>query len=172
MSADDSVDDDAGDFSGLVIAVLELAQRGNPKSQACRISFVPGGRFRVEIPAVVVEAWGVGELADGVEVLAVELAKPDHHIGHLHTGVVDVVLGLDRDAAKPQEANEGVTEGGVSKMPDVGRFVRIDRRVLDDDLPLRVGGCGLGARGREAPDHKGRSIQVEIEVAAGCSGDP
>ena len=67
------------------------------------------------------------------------MAKADDHIGDLHAGVVNVVLHLDGLAGGAQQANRGVAEHGVPQVTDVGRLVRIDRRVLNDDLAAELG---------------------------------
>ena len=72
--------------------------------------------------------------ADLVERLSLEHAESDDDVGHLHAGVVDVVLHLDRDAAEAQHADERVAQRGIAQMADVRRLVRVDRRVLDDGL--------------------------------------
>ncbi len=60
--------------------------------------------------------------------------EPDHHVGHLHAGVVDVVLHLDGAAARAQHAHERVAQDRVAQMADVRGLVGIDVGVLDDDL--------------------------------------
>ena len=66
--------------------------------------------------------------------LPLELAESDDDVGHLHAGVVDVVLHLDRNAAEALHADERVAERGVPQVSDVRGLVRIDGRVLDDRL--------------------------------------
>ena len=58
-------------------------------------------------------------------------SKPDHHIGHLHAGVVDVVLHIDLLPRRAQQAHKRVAQNGVAQMPDVRRLVGIDAGVLD-----------------------------------------
>ena len=101
------------------------------------VLLVPLGDAGVEIPAVVVEARRVGERADLVEPLVFQLAEADGDVGHLHAGVVDVVLDLDLAAEETQQPAEGIAERGVAQVPDVRGLVRIDRRVLDDGLERR-----------------------------------
>ena len=67
--------------------------------------------------------------------------EADHHVGHLHAGVVDVVLHLDALPARAQHAHERIAQRGVAQVPDVRRLVGIDVGVLDDDL--FAGGRGL-----------------------------
>src|SRR5439155_2499858 len=105
---------------------------------------------RVEIPAVVIEPRGIGDSAHAVQIFLFELAEADDDIGHLHAGVLDVVLHFDRYAAKSLNADERVAKRGVAQMPDVRGCVGIDRRVLDDGLARRGGSkrtrptCAIG----------------------------
>jgi hypothetical protein len=106
----------------------------------------------------------VGDRADLVERLLLELAEAHHDVGHLHAGVVDVVLHLHARAAEPQRADERVAQRGVAEMADVGRLVRVDRRVLDDRL------AALAATGRESASaltQERRADRERIEVAVG-----
>ena len=74
-----------------------------------------------------------------------------HHVGHLHAGVVDVVLHLDALAARAQHAHEGVAQRGVAQVADVRRLVGIDVGVLDDDLLAGRGGRFGSPRSSAAP---------------------
>ena len=123
-----------GDRRRLAAAVLDVVQCGGANLQPLFVFVVPLGDAGVEIPAVVVESRRVGDAADVVEALVLELAEPDDHVGHLDACVVDVVLHLDRHAAKPLHAHERVAERRVSQVADVRRLVRVDRGVLDDGL--------------------------------------
>ncbi len=116
----------------------------SPRSISCSVAartsmrslllVVPARDLRVQVPAVVVEARFAGQGLDLGRAPALEVAEADHHVGHLHAGVVDVVLNLDRMAEEPQRAHQRVAEGGVPQVADVRRLVRIDGRVLDDHL--------------------------------------
>ena len=66
-----------------------------------------------------------------------ELAEADDDVGHLHAGVVDVVLHFDRRAAEGEGPHQRVAERGVAQVTDVRRLVRVDRGVLDDGLLRR-----------------------------------
>ena len=68
------------------------------------------------------------------------MLETHHHVGHLHAGVVDVVLHFDVAAGGAQHADEGVAQDGVAQVPDVRGFVGIDVGVLDDDLFRLDGG--------------------------------
>ena len=65
------------------------------------------------------------------------MKKPDHHVGHLHAGVVDVVLHFHAPARRAQHAHEGVAQDGVAQVADVRGLVGIDIGVLDNDLARR-----------------------------------
>ena len=62
-----------------------------------------------------------------------------HHVGHLHAGVVDVILHLDLRSGSAQHPNERIAQCGVPQMADVRRLVRIDVGVLDNDFAARRG---------------------------------
>ena len=86
-----------------------------------------------------------------------------HHVGHLHAGVVDVVLHLDAMAARAQHAHERVAQRGVAQVADVRRLVGIDVGVLDDDLFARAGGgLGLAAQQRRGV---GAAVEPDVDVA-------
>jgi glycerol-3-phosphate responsive antiterminator len=59
------------------------------------------------------------------------MQKAHHHIGHLHAGVVDVVLHVDLLAGGAQQAHKRVAENGVAQVADVRGLVGIDAGVLD-----------------------------------------
>ena len=89
--------------------------------------------------------------------------EADHDIGHLHAGVVDVVLHLDAVAEGAQHAHERVAQRGVAQVADVRRLVGIDVGVLDDDL-FAGGrrGCGIAAQERSAIR---AAVEPDIDVA-------
>ncbi len=91
------------------------------------------------------------------------MVEAHHHVGHLYTGVVDVVLHLDFAAGGAEHAHEGVAQNRVAHMPDVRGLVRVDVGVLDDDL---AGGCGGGLHvaGEQSRTVR-RSIQAQVDVA-------
>ena len=63
-----------------------------------------------------------------------QVMEAHHHIGHLHAGIVDVILHFHAVPAGTQHTHECIAQRGVAQMPDVRRFVGIDIGVLDDDL--------------------------------------
>ena len=64
--------------------------------------------------------------------LLFEMQESDHDVGHLHAGVVDVVLHIDLVAGGAQQADKRVAEDGVAQMADVRGLVGIDAGVLDE----------------------------------------
>ena len=118
---------------------------------------------RAEIPAVVIEACRVGDLANLVERLALDDAEADDHVGHLDTGIVDVVLHLDRNTAEAEHPHQRVAECGVPQVADVRGLVRIDCRVFDD------GFAGVRMRGRagvpETLEQERPAFKEEVQVS-------
>ena len=172
VAADDAVGDEGGHLRGLVAAVLDVVQRVGAVLQPRLVRLVPLGDPRVEVPAVVVEPRRVGDLRGPPPGLLLELAEADDDVGHLHAGVVDVVLDLDGHAAEPQDAHQRVAERRVAEVPDVRRLVRVDGGVLDDRLD---GVAHLGCRGPTADagsaaalppvaEQERRAVEEQIEV--------
>ena len=92
------------------------------------------------------------------------MEKSHDDIGNLDAGIVDVVLNLDLVSREAENANESIADGGVPKVTDVGRLVRIDVGVLDDHLPAG----GFERRQPAGPQRGRRRSQdespVEVEV--------
>ena len=65
------------------------------------------------------------------------MQEADHHIGHLHAGVVDVVLHVDFLPGGAQQADKRVAQNCVAQVADVRGLVGIDAGVLDQ----RVHAC-------------------------------
>ena len=91
------------------------------------------------------------------------MLEADDDVGHLDAGVVEVVLDLDALAEPAEDVDEDVAEDGVPEVPDVGGLVRVDVRVLDDDLP---GGALDRGRGDEHRGEGLRAVEEEVHVAA------
>ena len=157
------------------------ARRPSPASSAWRVRRRSSSRcgslsyqradLAVEVPADVVEGLGQGfDVGDGA---AAQVEEADDDIGDLHARVVDVVLDLRRLTEPAERAGQDVAEHGVTQVADVRRLVRIDVRVLDDHLGLRVD--GRGTRHRKRVDHRGREpapVEVEVHVAGAFDRDP
>ena len=165
MGADDPVDDERAERGSVGAAVLEIVERSGPDVEAALVAVVPLGHARVQVPAEVVEPGGVRDLPDLVDRLVFELPEADDHVGHLDTGVVDVVLRLDGGAAEAQHPHQRVAKSGIPQMTDMGGLVRVDGGVLDDGLRP-----GLPVRGHlvaQPGEQERRSIEVEIQVTVG-----
>ena len=124
MAADDAVGDEVGHLGEVVAAVFDGVQGGGPDLQPLLVFVVPLGDPGVEVPAVVVEAGGIGDRADLVERLVFELAEADGDVGHLDARVVDVVLDFDLAPEEAQQAAERVAERGVAQVADMRGLVR------------------------------------------------
>ena len=88
--------------------------------------------------------------------------EADDDVGHLHAGVVDVVLNFDALAAGAKHAHEGVAERGIAQVPDVRCLVGIDVGVLDDDFLI-----GVLRRRRLGPHQAGAiggAVEADIDV--------
>jgi hypothetical protein len=91
------------------------------------------------------------------------MQEADHHIGHLHAGVVDVVLHVDFLPGGAQQADEGVAENGVAQVADVRGLVGIDAGVLDKRMQARTWPRQGLLRGNHA--HACRAVEARIDVA-------
>src|SRR5688572_1801214 len=89
MAANDALGNEMRDLRGLIAAMLDVVQRSGAYLQAVLVDVVPLRDARVEIPAVIIEASGIGDATNVVEVLALELSEPDDDIGNLNARVVD-----------------------------------------------------------------------------------
>ena len=67
--------------------------------------------------------------------------ESDHHVRHLHAGVVDVVLDIDRVTRGAQQADKCVAQNRVPQMADVRCLVGIDAGMFDQYFPADVGGA-------------------------------
>ena len=158
--------------------MLDVVQRGGANLQPLLVLVVPMGGAGVEIPAVVVEAGRVRRLPDVVEGLALELAEPDHDVRDLHARVVDVVLHLDGDAAKPLDTHQRVSQRRVPEVADVCSLVGIDGRVLDDRLRRwsmvngRWAMVGQAMVGRQERACERGAIQIDVEISVRGGLDP
>ena len=132
---------------------------------ARRLGFVMRGRPRVEVPAVVVEA-NLGVIDQRLDLagpLALEKVKARDHIGHLHAGVVDVILYLDLVTQLAQHSDERVTQHRVAQVSDVCRLVGIDVGVLDDDLAGDR--CKASPRGPPQVHPVSPTVETQVDVA-------
>ena len=93
-----------------------------------------------------------------------EVMKADDDVGHLHAGVIDVVLHLHALATRAHHAHECIAQRGVAQMPDMRRFIGVDVGVLDDDLAAGRG-CGFGRWGKQSLRIAG-SVDTDVDVSA------
>ncbi len=132
--------DQIGDISHLISALLDGMQHFKSHFKILLVLLVPLRDPRIEVPAVVIEARvRRDQLRDLLLRLLLQARETDDDIGHLHSGVVNVVLDVDRVTCRAQQSHEGVAENGVAQVPDVRRFVGIDAGVLDQNLAAHVG---------------------------------
>ena len=99
-----------------------------------------------------------------------QVVEAHHHVGHLHAGIVDVVLHLHAMAARAQHADEGVAQRGVAQMADMRRLVGVDIGVLDDDLLARAGRASGFAAQQRRRVRAAVEADVEIPVAGHFHG--
>ena len=164
---DDPARHQATELGAVSLSRLQGVERLTPQRQAVDVLLEPAPHLAVQIPAQVVER--LGERFDLVLAEPAEIGEPDHHVGHLHPGVVDVVLDLDLVAEGPQDARQHVSEDGVAQMPDVRRLVGIDVRVLDDPLARAL--FGRQQVGLEQLAQDGSAIEEGIEKAGTLNPD-
>ena len=135
-------------------------------ASAFGVVFVVLRDARVEVPAVVIEAHrrvGDQRLHFGGGLLF-QVVEADHHVGHLHAGVVDVVLHLHPVPPRAQHAHERVAQHGIAQVADVRRLVGIDVGVLDDDLFAgRLRGSSLSPRKQGGA--VGAAVEPHVDVA-------
>ena len=92
-----------------------------------------------------------------------DVRKADDDVGHLHSGVVDVVLNVDFPARRPEQSDKGIAEDRIAQMTDVRGLVGIDARMLHQNLA----GSDLGGRfliGGQRSRHP-TSVNLDVEVA-------
>ena len=119
----------------------------------------------VEIPAKVIEGLlGAGnQQGDFCGRLLFEKVEADHHVRHLHAGVVDIVLHFDGVAESAQHPHEGVAQNGIPQVADVGRLIRIDVGVFDDGLA--AAGRGVVALAGEQSRAVRAAVEPHVDVA-------
>src|SRR5439155_2608770 len=77
------------------------------------------------------------ELLDLGSCLSFQIQKTDYNVGHLHAGIVDVVLYIYFAPGESQQANKRIAKDGVTQMTYMCRLVGIDTRVLDQNFAGR-----------------------------------
>src|SRR5260370_10262372 len=88
----------------------------------------------VDITTQIIEARLLRELLNLSLRLLFQARKPDHHVGHLHASVINVVLYVNVSAGGAQQANESISQNGIAQMANMGGLIGVDAGVLDQDL--------------------------------------
>jgi hypothetical protein len=163
VAVHDAPGDGGGEPRRVVAALLDRVERLRLQGLPLRVGRVEVAHARVEVPAVIVEPAG-----DGVDVgrgLVLEVQEPHDHVRDLHARVVDVVLHAHVASPVLQDAHERVAERRIPEVADVGGLVRVDARVLDDDV------AGYTGRGTAVPERaeelagEGGAVEEEVHVA-------
>ena len=99
-----------------------------------------------------------------------QVEDADHHVRHLHTGVVDVILYLDARTEVAEAPPENVSEDRISEVADMGRLVGVDGSVLD----YRLVGCRVDVAVTvcEKGGQDQISFQKEVEKTGTSDLDP
>ena len=99
------------------------------------------------------------------------MQESHHHIGHLHAGVVDVVLHVHLLPGGAQQAHERIAQDCVAQVADVRGLVGIDAGVLDEAMDA-------ARRPRSGPDSllqlqraRTRPIQPRIDVSRSATSN-
>ena len=134
-------------------------------------------RARIQIPAVVIELRLAREHLHADRRALLHLQESDYDVRHLHACIVDVVLHLHAISRKFQNPRERISQHSVPHMPDVRRLVRINTRMLDNNLFSFL--CALCVSAfsflvfpfpRFRP--KRRAIEIRIQIARTRDLDP
>ncbi len=160
MPAQHGNGDQFGDDGSFCGRILNGVQRLQADLQILLVFRVPLRDPGIQIPAVVVKAWFFGKSLDLRTRFLLDLSEANHYIGHLHAGVVDVILNVDFPARKTQEPNECIPENCIAQMSNVRGLVGIDARVLDQNLA-----CGNGyGRLLVCGEGSGHPSTVDLDV--------
>ena len=89
------------------------------------------------------------------------------NVGHLDSGVIDVILHFDVGEPLAQHADERVAQDSVAQVADVCRFVGIDVGVFNDDLAI----CSRLQRGGFVEQGSGIVGAVESNINVAVAGD-
>ena len=94
------------------------------------VLLVPLRGAGIHIPADVIEARLRRQGANLGLGFFLQMHEADHHVGHLHAGVVNVVLHRHLRAVRSQQPHKAIAQDSVAQMPHVRRLVGIDAGVL------------------------------------------
>jgi hypothetical protein len=163
MSPQDAARDGVGQPGFGIFAVFDFLEDPGLAFTAFRMGGQVRGYAGIKIPTIIIEFPG-DTVQFGGRRNSLEFHQPEDDVHHLDTGVVDIILDFDVLAPMPLATGQGVAETGVSEMPDVGRLVRIDVGVFDDDLVFlgdRDGAIGVPENRRK----ECRPIEEKIDVS-------
>jgi len=132
-----------GDLRRRVVSLLDQVQSLSANLKPGSILLVPGSNPGIEIPAIVIET--IAALSDHtpgyrpniVKRAILKVEKAYHHIRNLNSGIVNVVMDLDRLADRLQNSGRRITKHCVANVTDVRGLVRVDRGMFDNQLPSR-----------------------------------
>src|SRR5262249_6760629 len=174
MRGGGSLGDRGRDRGAFVSTLLDGMENLASPFSCLRTRLVSPPDVCVEVPAEIGEPLSRGRVTGqtaaanhfsdaGLGIDAGQVDQRGDDIGDLNAGVVEVVLNLDGVSEKAQGAHENVSENSISEMADMGRLVRIDIGVLDDDLALAAREFG---RCLEQRRDEGAALKREVDVAA------
>src|SRR5438874_2627726 len=126
--------DQLADFSGFVSTLLDGVQAIETYLQISLVLLIPLRDAGVNVPAQVIKARLANKLFDLSFRIFLQASKADDHVGHLHAGVVNVVLHVNVGTGGAQQPNESVSQNGIAQMAHMRRLVGIDAGVLDQHL--------------------------------------
>ncbi len=92
------------------------------------------------------------------------MQEPDHHIGDLHAGVINVVLNFNGVTRGAQQAHESIAQHGIAQVADVRGLIGIDGGVLDDSFAALGDLHGHLSGGERCEE--GRAIKEGVDIAA------
>ena len=168
MQAHDGIANHRGHLRDLAFAFFDGLQRLAAQiGGARRFLFKELRGFRVQVPAQIIKPWFVREFPHLFQRFLLHLAKRNHHVRHLHAGVINVVLHGNFVARVAQHPHHRVAQHRIAQVPDVRGLVGIDAGVLDDDPAERWVHAARRAAGfgtQVLP--KRPAIEKRVQVAA------
>jgi len=156
--------DVVGHLVGFALARFQFVKRAGAQLMARGVLLIKAADAGVKVPAVIIEFLGYSFYI--IERFLFKVFEADDHIGHLHAGVIYIVLGFHLFTCGAEQSDGCISEHGVAKVAYVGGLVGIDCGVLDYDFAaktrrhrFRVVCCGEQIVG---------PVQIDIYVARAC----
>ena len=149
----------------VALAGLDGVQRLAAPVERLGIVLVVGGGAGVEVPAEVVEAdGGVGDEAAHVRGrLVLQVVEAHHHVGHLHAGVVDVVLHLHVAAEARSMRTKVSPSTALRRWPMCAALLGL-MLVCSTMIFSPGAGCGSGSRVQQRSSRRG-AVEAHVDVA-------